>query len=136
MPNTKLLGIIGCCCALVIVILALGPITSTQGKILSDYELSATFGGTCGSACVGYTFCVPYPNPCVKSGSYWYKYLPVGMLKCMDNPSGTCTDDKNRVCARKYKYVSETDCLNNQNPISTDNVLCVAGCDGSTAGCP
>lgn len=137
MTNTKLqiLGILGCCCALVTVILTLGPIASTQGKILSDSELSATFGGTCGKVCTEYYVCVPTPNPCQESGSYWYKWKEVGMLT-IGSTSGTYTNDKRRICSRQYKYTTENRCQNDTNPISTDNVLCEWGCDGGTTGCP
>ena len=67
MKHTKLqiLGILCFCCALVIVILALGPIASTQGKIRSDPELSATFGGACDIDCNTYTTCL-FLTTCTK----------------------------------------------------------------------
>jgi hypothetical protein len=137
MGKTKLqvLGVIGCCCALVLAIHTLVPVAnSQQGRILSDYELRATFGGSCPMACTLNYSCPPWPNQCQKSGDYWYKWKAVNMLKIQPG-EGSATNNAKRVCARYYKYDTDWDCNVDNNGVPQNTVMCEMGCDGITTGC-
>lgn len=131
--KAELFGIIAFCCVIIAGVLGLGTVGDVQGVTLSVSQLSAVFGGDgCDTDCILVSSC-PNPECDLKGDGYWHKFSTVNMVICYQKTGETCTDNLNRLCARRYKYTNSS-CSGTGIP--EDVIACMSGCDGASAVCP